>query len=53
MKTPQEPNQSKPQAWPFAFINGERTQASQELLDGKNYKTKDVLDTTEYEEALF
>lgn len=53
MKTPQESNQSKPQAWPFAFINGERTQSSQELLDSKHYKTKDVLNTTEYEEALF
>ena len=53
MKTLQESNQSKPVAWPFAFVNGARTQASQELLDSKHYKTKDVLNTTEYEEALF
>lgn len=39
--------------WPFAFINGERTKESQELMDSKQYKTKEVFDTNEYEEALF
>lgn len=39
--------------WPFPTINGERTQASQELLDSKHYKTKDVLCTDDYEEATF
>lgn len=49
-------NQQTPTAndsWPFAFVNGERTQASQELLEVKHYKTKEVLNTNEYEEALF
>jgi len=53
MKTLQESNQSKPVAWPFAFVNGERTKESQELLESKHYKTKEVFDTDEYEEALF
>lgn len=39
--------------WPFAFVNGARTQASQELLDSKQYKTKDVFSTDDYEEAMF
>lgn len=38
--------------WPFAFVNGERTQASQELLESKHYKTKDVFSTDDYEEAM-
>lgn len=45
--------QNEPVVWPFAFINGERTKESQELLDAKHYSTKEVLDTNEYEEALF
>lgn len=45
--------QATPNVWPFAFINGERTKESQELLDGKHYKTKELLDTNDYEEALF
>lgn len=39
--------------WPFAFVNGERTQASQELLESEPYKTKDVFSTDDYEEATF
>lgn len=39
--------------WPFPSVNGERTQASQELLDSKHYKTKEVLDTNDYEDAPF
>jgi hypothetical protein len=45
--------QNEPSAWPFAFVNGERTQASQELLDSKQYKTKDVFSTDDHEEAPF
>ena len=39
--------------WPFAFVNDTRTQASQELMDSKQYKTKDVFSTDDYEEATF
>lgn len=45
--------QNEQTVWPFAFINGERTKESQELLDSKHYKTKDVLCTDDYEEATF
>lgn len=44
--------QNEQLVWPFAFINGERTQASQELLESKQYKTKDVFSTDDYEEAM-
>lgn len=50
MQTQQNQNND---VWPFAFINGERTQASQELMDSKQYKTKDVFSTDDYEEATF
>jgi hypothetical protein len=48
-------NQQTPSTtnWPFAFVNGDRTKESQQLLDSKHYKTKEVLDTNDYEEALF
>jgi hypothetical protein len=39
--------------WPFPTINNERTKESQELLDSKHYKTKEVMNTNEYEDALF
>lgn len=39
--------------WPFPAVNGERTQQSQELLDSKQYNTKDVFSTDDYEEAMF
>jgi hypothetical protein len=39
--------------WPFAFVNGARTQASQELMDSKQYNTKDVFSTDDYEESPF
>jgi hypothetical protein len=42
-----------PPTWPFPTINGERTKESQELLDSKHYKTKEVLDTDDYEESPF
>lgn len=45
--------QNEAVVWPFAFVNGARTQASQELLDSKQYKTKDVFSTDDYEEAMF
>jgi hypothetical protein len=45
--------QTTPSVWPFPTINGERTKESQELLDSKHYKTKEVLDTNAYEEAPF
>jgi hypothetical protein len=38
--------------WPFPTVNGECTQASQELLDSKQYTTKDVFSTDDYEEAM-
>jgi hypothetical protein len=44
--------QNEPVVWPFAFVNGERTKQSQELLDSKHYKTKDVFSTDDYEEAM-
>lgn len=44
--------QNEPVIWPFAFVNGERTQASQELMDSKQYNTKDVFSTNDYEEAM-
>lgn len=50
MSNPQNPSTTN---WPFAFINGERTKESQELLDGKHYTTKEVLNTEEYDEAPF
>lgn len=50
MQTQQKPTNN---AWPFAFVNGERTQASQELMDSKQYNTKDVFSTDDYEEATF
>jgi hypothetical protein len=43
-------------SWPFAFVNGERTKESQQLLDSKHskhYNTKEVLDTNDYEESPF
>ena len=46
-------DKEKPIVWPFPSVNGRRTKQSQELLDSKQYKTKEVLDTNEYEEALF
>lgn len=48
-------NQQNPtnDTWPFAFVNGERTQASEELMDSKQYNTKDVFSTDDYEEAMF
>lgn len=45
--------QTKVITWPFPTINNKRTEESQNLLDSKHYKTKEVLDTNEYEEALF
>lgn len=39
--------------WPFPTVNGERTQASQELIESKHCKTKDTLCTDDYEEATF
>lgn len=39
--------------WPFAFINGERTEQSKELIASKHQLTKEVLDTNDYDEALF
>lgn len=50
MQTQQNPIND---AWPFAFVNGERTQASKELMDSKQYNTKDVFSTDDYEEAMF
>jgi hypothetical protein len=50
MQTQQKQNND---VWPFAFVNGERTQASQELMDSKQYNTKDVFCTDDYEEATF
>lgn len=44
--------QNEQVVWPFAFINGERTQASKKLLESKQYKTKDVFSTDDYEEAM-
>lgn len=46
-------NQTKVVTWPFPTINGKRTKESQELLDSKHYKTKEVLDTNDYEESPF
>lgn len=46
-------NQAKVITWPFPSVNGNRTEESQQLLDSKHYKTKEVLNTNEYEEALF
>lgn len=43
----------KPEVWPFAFLNGERTKESKELIDSKHYKTRDVFDSSEYEESPF
>ena len=40
-------------AWPFAFVNGQRTEQSQNLLESKHTKTKEVFHSAEYEEALF
>lgn len=45
--------QNETTAWPFAFVNGARTQSSQELLESKQYKTKDVFFTDDYEESPF
>lgn len=45
--------QNETTTWPFSFVNGARTQASQELLDSKHYTTKDVFSTDDYEEATF
>jgi len=44
--------QNEPIVWPFPSINGERTQASQELMESKPHKTKDVFSTDDYEEAM-
>lgn len=44
--------QNETTAWPFAFINGARTKESQELLDSKQYTTKDVFSIDDYEEAM-
>jgi hypothetical protein len=51
MKNQQTP--STTDVWPFAFVNGERTKESQELMQGKHYSTKEVLDTNDYDEAPF
>lgn len=51
MQNQQNQNENKV-IWPFPTINGERTKESQELLDSKHYKTKEVLDTNDYEEAM-
>jgi hypothetical protein len=50
MSSPQTPSTT---SWPFAFVNGERTKESQQLLDSKHYNTKEVLDTNDYEESPF
>lgn len=50
MQTQQNPTND---VWPFAFINATRTQASQELMDSKQYNTKDVFCADEYEESPF
>lgn len=46
-------NQTTANAWPFAFVNGKRTEESQQLIDSKHYNTKEVFDSSEYEEAPF
>ena len=53
MKTPQDLNQTESSVWPFAFVNGQRTEQSQKLLESKHTKTKEVFHSSEYEEALF
>jgi hypothetical protein len=50
MQNPQTPSTTN---WPFAFVNGERTKESQQLLDSKHYTTNEVLDTNDYEESPF
>lgn len=37
--------------WPFAFVNGDRTAASTELMKAKHKKQKD--DLSDMEEGLF
>lgn len=39
--------------WPFPTVNGQRTEESQQLIDSKQYNTNEVLNTDDYEEALF
>jgi len=51
MQTQQNQNQNN-DVWPFPIVNGARTQSSQELMDSKQYKTKDVFSTDDYEEAM-
>jgi hypothetical protein len=46
-------NQPKtPSNWPFPITNGERSDESQNLIDGK-HATKEKIDIQNYEEALF
>lgn len=45
-------NQQIPTNWPFALVNGERTEESQKLLDQKVH-TKTKVDVSDVEEALF
>jgi len=44
--------QNEKVVWPFPTVNGARTEASQELMDSKQYNTKDVFSTDDYEEAM-
>jgi hypothetical protein len=46
-------NQTKVITWPFPIVNDNRTQESQQLIDSKHYTTKEVLNTNDYEEAIF
>lgn len=50
MSSPQTPSTTN---WPFPITNDVRSKESQDLIDGKHYKTKETLDTNDYEEALF
>jgi hypothetical protein len=49
----QNPQNHSTTNWPFAFVNGERTKESQELLDSKHSTSKEVFDTNDYEESPF
>lgn len=51
MQNQQNENESK--TWPFPSVNGERTKESQELIDSKHYKTEEVFNTDDHEEAPF